>query len=85
MRIDILTLFPGMVRGPLEESIVKRAVESGVVEIAVHDIRDWAEGKHRVADDYTYGGGPGMVMKPEPVFAATEAVLSIWRKNSGSY
>jgi len=77
MRIDILTLFPGMVRGPLEESIVRRAVESGVVEIVVHDIRDWAEGKHRVADDYTYGGGPGMVMKPEPVFAATEAVLDM--------
>ncbi|MFQ5473215.1 MAG: tRNA (guanosine(37)-N1)-methyltransferase TrmD, partial [Dehalococcoidia bacterium] len=77
MRIDVLTLFPNMIRGPLEESIVKRAVESGVVEIHVHDIRDWAEGKHRVADDYPYGGGPGMVMKPEPVFAATEAILEM--------
>ncbi len=77
MRIDILTLFPGMVSGPLEESIVKRAAESGIVEIQVHDIRDWAHGKHRVADDYTYGGGPGMVMKPEPVFAATEAVVEM--------
>ena len=77
MRIDILTLFPGMIRGPLDESIVKRAVEAGIVDIQVHDIRDWAEGKHRVADDSPYGGGPGMVMKPEPVFAATEAVIEM--------
>jgi tRNA (guanine37-N1)-methyltransferase len=76
MRIDILTLFPGMFRGPLDESIVKRAVDAGVVSIHVHDIREWAEGRHKVADDYPYGGGPGMVMKPEPVFAATEAVLA---------
>jgi tRNA (guanine37-N1)-methyltransferase len=75
MRIDILTLFPGMFRGPFDESIIKRAAEAGVVEIYVHDIRDWAEGRHSVADDYPYGGGPGMVMKPEPIFAATEAVL----------
>lgn len=75
MRIDILTLFPGMFRGPFDESIIKRAAEAGIVEIHVHDIRDWAEGKHSVADDYPYGGGPGMVMKPEPIFAATEAVL----------
>lgn len=75
MRIDILTLFPGMFRGPFDESIIKRAAEAGIVDIHVHDIRDWAEGKHSVADDYPYGGGPGMVMKPEPIFAATEAVL----------
>jgi tRNA (guanine37-N1)-methyltransferase len=74
VRIDILTLFPGMLRGPFDESIIKRAVEAGVVSIHVHDIRQWAEGRHKVADDYVYGGGPGMVMKPEPVFAATEAV-----------
>ncbi|MEX0682377.1 MAG: tRNA (guanosine(37)-N1)-methyltransferase TrmD [Dehalococcoidia bacterium] len=77
MRIDILTLFPGMFRGPFDESIVKRAIEAGLVSIHVHDIRDWAEGKHSVADDYPYGGGPGMVMKPEPVFAATEAVVQM--------
>jgi tRNA (guanine37-N1)-methyltransferase len=77
VRIDILTLFPGMFRGPFDESIIKRAIEAGVVEIHFHDIRDWAEGKHKVADDYPYGGGPGMVMKPEPVFAATEAVLEM--------
>ncbi|HVP04790.1 MAG TPA: tRNA (guanosine(37)-N1)-methyltransferase TrmD, partial [Dehalococcoidia bacterium] len=77
MRIDILTLFPGMFRGPFDESILKRAIEAGLVQIHVHDIRQWAEGKHSVADDYPYGGGPGMVMKPEPVFAATEAVLGL--------
>lgn len=75
MRIDILTLFPGMFRGPFDESIIKRAIDAGIVEIHVHDIRDWAEGRHSVADDYPYGGGPGMVLKPEPVFAATEAIL----------
>ncbi|HEY5626169.1 MAG TPA: tRNA (guanosine(37)-N1)-methyltransferase TrmD, partial [Dehalococcoidia bacterium] len=77
MRIDILTLFPGMFRGPFDESIIKRAVDAGLVSINLHNIRDWAEGKHRVADDYVYGGGPGMVMKPEPVFAATEAVQEL--------
>ncbi len=77
MRIDILTLFPGMFRGPFDESIIKRAVDAGLVSINLHNIRDWAEGKHQVADDYVYGGGPGMVMKPEPVFAAMEAVLEM--------
>ena len=77
MRIDILTLFPGMFAGPFGESILKRATDAGVVDIHVHDIREWAEGKHSVCDDYVYGGGPGMVMKPEPVFAATEAVIEM--------
>lgn len=77
MRIDILTLFPGMFRGPFDESIIKRAVDSGVVSIYIHDIRQWATGRHKVADDYSYGGGPGMVLKPEPVFAAAEAVLDL--------
>ena len=76
MRIDILTLFPAMFRGPFDESIIKRAVESGVVDIHTHDLRYWAKGRHKVADDYPYGGGPGMVLKPEPVFEATEAVLN---------
>jgi tRNA (guanine37-N1)-methyltransferase len=74
MRIDILTIFPGMFRGPFEESIVKRAAESGLVQIFLHDIRDYASDKHRTVDDYPYGGGPGMVMKPEPLFAAVEDV-----------
>lgn len=77
MRIDILSLFPGMFQGPFGESIVKRAVDAGLVSIHLHDIRDWAEGRHSVCDDYPYGGGPGMVLKPEPVFAATEAVLEM--------
>jgi len=77
VRIDILTLFPGMFRGPFDESIIKRAVVAGVVSIHVHDIRQWAKGRHKVADDYPYGGGPGMVLKPEPVFAATETVLDL--------
>ena len=75
MRIDILTIFPAMFHGPFAESIVKRAVEKGLVNIHIHDIRQWASDRHRTVDDYPYGGGPGMVMKPEPLFAAVEAVL----------
>jgi tRNA (guanine37-N1)-methyltransferase len=75
MRIDILTIFPGMFRGPFEESIVKRAVEKGLVDIHLHDIRQWATDPHHTVDNYPFGGGPGMVMKPEPLFAAVEAVL----------
>jgi tRNA (guanine37-N1)-methyltransferase len=77
MRIDILSLFPGMFSGPFGESIIQRAADAGIVSIHLHDIRDWAEGRHGVADDYPYGGGPGMVLKPEPVFAAAEAVLEM--------
>ncbi|MDP2728491.1 MAG: tRNA (guanosine(37)-N1)-methyltransferase TrmD [Dehalococcoidia bacterium] len=74
MRIDILALFPAMFRGPFEESIVKRAVEKGLVEIYLHDIRDFAVDKHRTVDDAPFGGGPGMVMKPDPLFAAVESL-----------
>lgn len=77
MRLDILTLFPEMFVGPLDQSIIKRARESGVLTIAVHNIRDWAEGRHRVCDDYPFGGGPGMVMKPEPLVAAIDAVAEM--------
>ncbi len=77
MRIDILTIFPEMFRGPFDESIVKRAVESGLVSIHLHDIRRWAKDRHKTVDDYTYGGGPGMVMKPDVLFAATESVLEL--------
>lgn len=77
VRIDILTLFPGMFGGPFDESIIKRAAEASVVSIHLHDIRAWAKGRHKVCDDYPYGGGPGMVLKPEPVFAATEAVIGM--------
>jgi tRNA (guanine37-N1)-methyltransferase len=74
MRIDILTIFPGMFRGPFEESIVKRAMEKGLVQIFLHDIREYTSDKHRTVDDYPFGGGQGMLMKPEPLFAAVEDV-----------
>jgi tRNA (guanine37-N1)-methyltransferase len=74
MRFDILTLFPGMFAGPLDESILKRAREAGSIEVQLHDLRDWATDKHRTVDDYPFGGGAGMVMKPEPLFAAVEAI-----------
>lgn len=70
LRIDIVTIFPGMCRGPLSESIIGRAQDNGQVGIAVHDLRDWTTDRHRQVDDEPYGGGPGMVMKPEPFFAA---------------
>ena len=74
MHIDIFTLFPGMLRGPLDESILRRARDRGLLEVALHNIRDLATDKHHVCDDTPYGGGAGMVMKPEPLFAAVEAV-----------
>lgn len=75
LQIDILSLFPAMFTGPLSESIIKRALARGLVDIAVHDIRDWAHDKHRMADDTPYGGGAGMVMKAPPIVEAVEAVL----------
>jgi tRNA (guanine37-N1)-methyltransferase len=75
MRFDVFTLFPGIFESPLKESMLKRAIESGLLDVQLHNIRDYAEGRHQVTDDYPYGGGGGMVMKPEPVFAAVEAVL----------
>jgi tRNA (guanine37-N1)-methyltransferase len=74
VRIDILTLFPEMFEGPLSESILRQAREKGLLEIELTNIRDFATDKHRTADDYQYGGGSGMVMKPEPIFRAVEAV-----------
>lgn len=74
MRIDILCLFPEMFTSPLSQSIVKRATERGIVNVVVHDIRDYTHDKHRTVDDYPYGGGPGMVLKPEPVFEAVETI-----------
>jgi tRNA (guanine37-N1)-methyltransferase len=72
MRIDVVTIFPEMVDVPLRTSIVGRAVESGVVDVAIHDLRDHGLGRHRTVDDEPYGGGAGMVMRPEPLFAAIE-------------
>lgn len=74
MKFDILTLFPRMVEGFFEESILGRAVEAGRISIGVHNLRDWAEGKHRITDDRPFGGGAGMVLKPEPLFLAIEAL-----------
>ncbi len=76
MHIDILTLFPEMFPGYLNESILKRAQEMGQLSIGLHNIRDYAAGKHGVTDEPPYGGGGGMVLKPEPVFAAVEAILA---------
>ncbi len=72
MKIDVLTLFPAMLDGFLGESIIGRARESGRVELHIHNLRDWATDKHKVTDDRPFGGGAGMVIKPEPVFAAVE-------------
>jgi len=74
VRIDIVTLFPRMVEGPIGESIVGRARGRGLIEIRAVNLRDFAAGKHRVTDDYQFGGGRGMVLKPEPIFAAVEAL-----------
>lgn len=76
MRLDILTLFPDMLQGPLQHSIIGRAVQAGIAEIFIHDVREYAHDGHRTADDYQFGGGPGMVMKPEPIFEGVEAILS---------
>jgi len=72
VRIDIVTLFPEICRVPLGESMMKRAQEKGIVELHIHNLRDWTTDKHHVVDDAPFGGGQGMVMKPEPIFAAVE-------------
>jgi tRNA (guanine37-N1)-methyltransferase len=83
MHFDIFTLFPGMFSGAFDDSIIRRAWLAGHISIALHDIREYATGKHRVVDDTPYGGGGGMVMKPEPVFAAVESVLGTgWTDHS---
>ena len=73
-RIDIFSIFPEMFEGPFGASIIRRARERGLVEINIYNIRDWATDKHQMTDDTPYGGGGGMVMKPDPIFAAVEAV-----------
>ncbi|MBZ4687130.1 MAG: tRNA (guanine37-N1)-methyltransferase [Clostridia bacterium] len=72
MQIDIVTIFPEMLEGPLKGSIIGRAREKGIIKINLHNLRDYAYNKHRSVDDYPYGGGPGMVMKPEPFFCVLE-------------
>jgi tRNA (guanine37-N1)-methyltransferase len=77
MRIDVLTLFPETFTGALTASILGRALSAGVAEVQLYNIRDWATDRHRVVDDYAFGGGPGMVMKPEPLAASIEAVRAM--------
>lgn len=77
MRFDVLTLFPGIFSGYLTQSILKRAIDKSLVSIHLWDFRDWASGKHRQVDDRPFGGGPGMVLMPEPVVSAVEAVKAM--------
>jgi tRNA (guanine37-N1)-methyltransferase len=72
MKIDVLTLFPAMFAGPLDESIVRRARESGRLDLKIHNLRDWTRDRHKTVDDRPFGGGPGMLLKPEPLFEAVE-------------
>lgn len=75
MRIDVYSIFPGIFESPLKESLLGKAIEARVIDIRPHDIRDYTEGKHRQVDDEPFGGGPGMVMKPEPIFRAVTETL----------
>src|SRR5262249_10978128 len=74
MRFDIVTIFPEIFRGPFDFGIVKRAVAAGLVQVEIHDLRDYTDDRHRQVDDRPFGGGAGMVMKPEPLFRAAEAL-----------
>ena len=84
MKIDILTLFPEICRAPLGESMMKRAQESKIVDLRIHNLRDWTKDKHHIVDDAPFGGGQGMVMKPEPIFAAVEDLKHSAIKNQQS-
>ena len=79
MKIDVLTLFPAMFTGPLDESIIKRARETGRLDLAIHQLRTYAHDRHKTVDDRPFGGGPGMLLKPEPIF---EAVEDLARENT---
>jgi tRNA (guanine37-N1)-methyltransferase len=74
MKIDVLTLFPAMFAGPLDESIIKRAREAGRLDLTIHNLRDYAHDRHKTVDDRPFGGGPGMLLKPEPIFEAVESL-----------
>jgi tRNA (guanine37-N1)-methyltransferase len=79
MKIDVLTLFPAMFTGPLDESIIKRARDTGRLDLAIHQLRNYAHDRHKTVDDRPFGGGPGMLLKPEPIF---EAVEDLARENT---
>ena len=74
MKFDIVTIFPSMIRQALADGVVGRAIERGTLDVAIHDLRDFTTDRHRVVDDMPYGGGPGMVLKPEPMFRALDAI-----------
>jgi tRNA (guanine37-N1)-methyltransferase len=74
VRIDVFTIFPAVVEGPLSGSLLGRAIGAGLLDVRVHDLREWTQDRHRSVDDAPFGGGPGMVMKPEPFFAAVESL-----------
>jgi len=74
VRIDVFTIFPGVAEGPLSGSLLGRAIGAGLLDVLVHDLREWTQDRHRSVDDAPFGGGPGMVMKPEPFFAAVESL-----------
>src|SRR5213594_4441857 len=74
MKIDVLTLFPAMFAGPLDESIIKRARDAGLLDLQIHNLRDYAHDRHKTVDDRPFGGGPGMLLKPEPIFEAVENI-----------
>jgi tRNA (guanine37-N1)-methyltransferase len=76
VKVDIITLFPGMFAGPLDESIVGRARQAGLLDLKIHNLRDWTHDRHKTVDDKPFGGGPGMLLKPEPLFEAVEALGS---------
>ncbi len=76
MKIDVLTLFPAMFAGPLDESIVGRARSAGILELRIHNLRDYTHDRHRTVDDKPFGGGPGMLLKPEPIFEAVESLAT---------
>jgi tRNA (guanine37-N1)-methyltransferase len=76
VRIDVITIFPKMVQAALDEGVVARACQNGLIDVKIRDLRDFTDDRHRSVDDVPYGGGPGMVMKPAPIFAAVEAVAT---------
>lgn len=82
MQIHVITAFPGLFTGPLNESILKRAIERGLVQIILHDLRLFAADKHHMVDDYPYGGGPGMILKPEPVFLCVQHIIDEYQLNA---
>ena len=74
MRIDVFTIFPAILEAPVRESLLGRAIAEGLLDVRIHDLRTWSGDRHRSVDDEAYGGGPGMVLKPEPIFAAVESL-----------